>query len=51
MTLMTSPERELEETLVQKFRDLKYEHRPGIRDRTALERNFREKFQAVEGDS
>ena len=44
---MTSSERELEEQLVQKLRDLKFEHRPEIRDRAALENNFREKFQAL----
>jgi len=30
---MTSPERQVEEELVAKLRDLKYEHRPDIRDR------------------
>ena len=44
---MTSSERQLEEQLVQKLRDLKYDHRADIRDRAALERNFREKFQAL----
>src|SRR4051812_31392601 len=44
---MTSPERQLEQELVAKLRDLKYEHRPDIRDRAALEKNFREKFQAL----
>jgi type I restriction enzyme R subunit len=44
---MTSSERQLEERLIQKLRDLKYEHRADIRDRAALERNFREKFQAL----
>jgi type I restriction enzyme R subunit len=44
---MTSSERQLEEHLVQKLRDLKYDHRADIRDRAALERNFREKFQAL----
>ncbi len=43
----TSPERQLEEQLIEKLRDLKYEHRPDIRDRAALERNFREKFEAL----
>ena len=42
---MTSPERQLEEQLVEKLRGLKYEHRTDIRDRAALEKNFREKFQ------
>lgn len=44
---MTSSERELEDHLVQQLRDLKYDHRADIRDRAALERNFREKFQAL----
>jgi type I restriction enzyme, R subunit len=44
---MTSSERQLEEQLVQSLRDLKYDHRADIRDRAALERNFREKFQAL----
>lgn len=44
---MTSSERQLEEQLLQTLRDLKFEHRPDIRDRAALEQNFREKFQAL----
>jgi type I restriction enzyme, R subunit len=44
---MTSSERQLEEQLVQKLRDLKFDHRADIRDRAALERNFREKFEAL----
>jgi type I restriction enzyme, R subunit len=44
---MTASERQLEEQLVQKLRDLKFEHRADIRDRAALERNFRERFQAL----
>ena len=47
MMAMTTPERELEELLVEKLRDLKYEYRPDIRDRAALEENFREKFEAL----
>ncbi len=42
-----TPERDLEEALVTKLRDLKYEYRPDIRDRVALEVNFREKFEAL----
>ncbi len=34
---MTSSERQLEEELIEKLRDLKYEHRADIRDRAALE--------------
>ena len=44
---MTSPERQLEDALVAKLRGLKYEHRADIRDRAALERNSRQKFEAV----
>lgn len=44
---MQSLENGLEEALVAKLRDLKYEYRPDIRDRSMLEKNFREKFQAL----
>ena len=44
---MITPERDLEEALVTKLRDLKYEYRPDIRDRATLEQNFREKFEAL----
>ncbi len=44
---MTTPERDLEESLVAKLRDLKYEYRPDIRDRATLEANFRKKFDAL----
>jgi type I restriction enzyme R subunit len=44
---MTSPERQLEETLIEKLRGLKYEHRNDIRDRATLEKNFRDKFEAL----
>ena len=44
---MITPERDLEESLVTKLRDLKYEYRPEIRDRAKLEVNFREKFEAL----
>ena len=46
-TAMTTPERELEESLIEKLRDLKYGYRPDIRDRATLEANFREKFEAL----
>jgi type I restriction enzyme R subunit len=42
-----TPERDLEEALVSKLTDLKYEYRPDIRDRATLERNFRERFEAL----
>lgn len=44
---MTTPERQLEEQFIEKLRALKYEYRPDIRDRAALEKNFREKFEAL----
>lgn len=44
---MTSSEQQLENALIRKLTGLKYEHRADIRDRASLERNFREKFQAV----
>lgn len=40
-------EQEIEQTLIEKLGDLKYSHRPDIRDRAALEQNFREKFEAL----
>ncbi|MEN0654077.1 MULTISPECIES: type I restriction endonuclease subunit R [Hyphobacterium] len=40
-------ERELEQSLVTKLRELKYEYRPDIRDRASLEQNFREKFETL----
>ena len=44
---MTTPERKLEESLVAKLRDLKYEYRPDIHDRATLEANFRDKFETL----
>lgn len=44
---MTTPESKLEETLIEKLGDLKYVYRPDIRDRAALEGNFRNHFQAL----
>lgn len=44
---MGTPERDLEEVLVTKLQDLKYEYRHDIRDRATLEANFREKFEAL----
>jgi type I restriction enzyme R subunit len=44
---MTTPESQLEEQFIEKLRGLKYEYRPDIRDRAALEDNFREKFEAL----
>jgi type I restriction enzyme R subunit len=42
-----SSEQQLEERFIQKLLALKYEYRPDIRNRTALEANFREKFQEL----
>lgn len=44
---MTTAERQLEEQLIEKLRSLKYEYRTDIRDRATLEKNFREKFEAL----
>lgn len=40
-------EQKIEQELIGKLADLKYTHRPDIRDRAALEENFREKFEAL----
>ena len=40
-------ERGIEDGFLAKLRDLKYTERPDIRDRAALEPNFREKFEAL----
>ena len=42
-----TPERDLEEALVARLGDLKYEFRDDIRDRATLEANFRHKFEAL----
>jgi type I restriction enzyme, R subunit len=44
---MTTPERQLEESLVKRLQELKYDYRPDIGDRGRLEQNFREKFEAL----
>jgi type I restriction enzyme R subunit len=40
-------ETQIEQSLIDKLQDLKYTYRPDIRDREALEKNFREKFEAL----
>ena len=40
-------EKDIEQALIEKLGDLKYSYRPDIRDRAALEQNFREKFEAL----
>lgn len=44
---MTMTEYQIEQGLLAKLGDLKYSYRPDIRDRAALEANFREKFQQL----
>ncbi len=44
---MTTKEKQIEQSLIDKLTDLKYIYREDIRDRTALEQNFREKFEAL----
>jgi type I site-specific deoxyribonuclease, HsdR family len=38
---------QIEDSLIAKLTDLKYTHRADIRDKASLEKNFREKFQAL----
>jgi len=40
-------ERDIEDAFIEKLCDLKYTHRPDIRDRAALEQNFRQKFETL----
>ncbi|QDE40928.1 type I restriction endonuclease subunit R [Luteibacter pinisoli] len=42
---MTVVESHIEHELIERLVDLKYTHRPDIRDRLGLEKNFREKFE------
>ena len=44
---MTTKENQIEQGLINKLTDLKYTYRSDIRDRKALEKNFRDKFQAL----
>jgi type I restriction enzyme, R subunit len=44
---MIPQERQLEQELIEKLRGLKYEYHSDIRDRAALETNFRAKFEAL----
>ncbi len=41
-------EQQIEQDLIKKLSDLKYVYRSDIRDRAALEQNFREKFEALD---
>lgn len=40
-------EQQIEEALISKLEDLKYTYRRDIRDKASLEKNFREKFEAL----
>jgi len=40
-------EQGIEDAFIEKLRSLKYTYRPDIRDRASLEKNFREKFEAL----
>lgn len=44
---MISKEKQIEDHFINKLIDLKYTYRGDIRDRNALERNFRTKFEAL----
>jgi type I restriction enzyme, R subunit len=44
---MTTKEKQIEQSLIDKLTDLKYIYREDIQDRAALEKNFREKFEAL----
>jgi type I restriction enzyme, R subunit len=44
---VTSTEAQIENDLIAKLQELKYEYRPDIQDRFALERNFRTKFEEL----
>ncbi len=43
----TTPEVDLENSLIRKLQELQYEYRRDIRDRAELEANFRQKFNAL----
>ncbi|PTA70827.1 MULTISPECIES: type I restriction endonuclease subunit R [unclassified Stenotrophomonas] len=44
---MTTTENQIEQDLISKLEDLKYVPRPDIRDRAALEQNFRQHFETL----
>ncbi len=44
---MSHAERNLEENFIEVLQGLKYQYRPDIRDRAALEKNFRDKFETL----
>lgn len=45
MNQVKTKEQEIEQGLIKRLEELKYTYRPDIRDREALEKNFREKFE------
>jgi type I restriction enzyme R subunit len=47
MKVLTTTENLIERDLIAILEDLKYTYRPDIRDREALEKNFREKFETL----
>ncbi len=47
MSIHRTKEQEIENKLIEKLEGLKYTYRPDIRNREALERNFREKFESL----
>ncbi len=44
---MTTKKNQIEQSLIAKLKDLKYTYREDIRDKAALEQNFRQKFEAL----
>ncbi|HCQ29705.1 MAG TPA: DEAD/DEAH box helicase [Flavobacteriales bacterium] len=44
---MHTSEAQIEESFINKLQELKYTYRPDIRDRQALEQNFKAKFEAL----
>ncbi|WP_027329012.1 type I restriction endonuclease subunit R [Marinimicrobium agarilyticum] len=44
---MSLKESQIEQKLINKLEELKYSYRPDIRDKAALEQNFRDKFEAL----
>ena len=44
---MTTTESQIEKGFIEKLEQLKYTYRPDIRDRQSLDKNFREKFEAL----
>ncbi len=44
---MAKKEQQIEDALIKKLEELKYTYRKDIRDKASLEKNFREKFEAL----